>query len=63
MFATGCATATSEPVTPTLYEYTAEEQAQAADELDTLGPGSMLGRMITDYGAVRAEIRAMEGVQ
>jgi len=55
----GCATVPSEPSgCPTLFDYSVEDQAQAADELDALPEGSIIARMIGDYGANRNEIRA-----
>lgn len=55
-----CAGGNSE-VCPTLYAYPAEVQAQAAAELEALPPGAALPRMMGDYAAVRAEIRACRG--
>ncbi|HEY4343029.1 MAG TPA: hypothetical protein VGN05_01675 [Parvibaculum sp.] len=39
--------------------YAAAEQAAAADELERLGPQSMTGKFIADYGRLRDEARAM----
>lgn len=58
---TGCAKVDSSAVTPTLYVYSPEMQAQAADEIDALPEGSVLPRLIGDYAVVRAEIRALRG--
>ena len=58
LFLTGCAT--TEPV-PVLHNvclpmvtYTPQQQAQAANELQKLGPKSELAQMIVDYGRLRA---------
>jgi hypothetical protein len=42
---------------PRLIAYTDAEQEQAADELLMLPKGSVIARMIGDYGVVRNEIR------
>ncbi len=57
---TACATAGSSPsaVCPSLVPYSAEEQARAADELAALPAAAELGRLMGDYAALRAEIRA-----
>jgi hypothetical protein len=57
----GCAAGASKPVCPSLFTYTPEEQARAADELDALPPDSMVATLVEDYGVVRAEIRACRG--
>lgn len=57
---TACATGSSD-VCPTLYAYDVKTQAQAAAELDALPEGAALPRMMGDYAAVRAEIRACMG--
>ena len=57
-FLTGCAGASFDASCPSLAPYSAEEQARAADELDTLPPGSVVARMMGDYAATREEIRA-----
>lgn len=40
--------------------YTPAEQKQAAKELQGLAPGSELGKMMVDYGALRAADRACQ---
>jgi len=55
----GCATGVSDRACPPLRVYSREEQAQAADELDRLGPGSTTGRFMADYGTLRDAVRAM----
>lgn len=48
---------------PRLVEYTEAEQARAANELLQLPDDAVLGKMIADYGVVRAETRVCrEGV-
>lgn len=62
----GCATAPKPPApTPIasvqclpLASYSKAEQTEAADELAKLPAGSVLGRMVTDYGSMRAADRA-----
>ena len=44
---------------PALIPYTPQVQAAAAAELRALPPGAVLGRMVEDYGDLRARIRAM----
>lgn len=55
---TACGTVTSNPVCPTLYSYSLQQREQAALTLEALDDGHALTTMMTDYGAVRAEIRA-----
>lgn len=57
---TGCAKVTSDAC-PRLVAYSADEQRQAADEIAGLEKGSMLVKMIADYGVVRQEIRICLG--
>jgi hypothetical protein len=52
---TGCATAISD--CPRLVSYSLVEQQQAADELAALPIGSVVAKMVADYGVVRNEIR------
>ena len=54
---TACATGSSK-VCPSHITYSPEAQARAADELAALPAESELVRLIGDYAAVRAEIRA-----
>ena len=61
MFVSGCATVSSNPIiAPTLYAYTAEEQAQVLAELEALPAPCMTCQFLEDYAAVRAEIRAIQ---
>ena len=43
---------------PPVVPYDPATQAKAADELKALPVGSVLGRMMVDYGIMRAEARA-----
>jgi Tfp pilus assembly protein PilP len=56
---TGCVTGISNCAT--VFNYTAEQQRRAADELDALPADSVLATMISDYGVIRAEARACRG--
>ncbi len=59
---TACGTARTEFRTrcPSLAEYTAERQKQAANELLMLPPDSALAEFIDDYGELRKRCRAVE---
>ncbi len=60
MLLASCAEAGSSFVAcPRLRAYTVQEQTQAALELARLGGGSMIGRMMADYGALRDAVRAV----
>ena len=56
-----CAPAGSEPACLALVPYDAQSQRQAAAELTALPNGSVLARMIDDYGDLRARIRGACG--
>ena len=56
-----CAQAGSEPVCFALVPYHGQTQRQAAEELAALPDGSVLARMIDDYGDLRARIRGACG--
>jgi hypothetical protein len=56
LLATAC-THTPVAVCPAIVNYTAEQQTQAANELDALPAGSILPRFMTDYGVLRARLR------
>lgn len=63
MLLVGCETVSSRPtltVCLPVQEYSAEFQAQAADELMALPPESHLAQMITDYGRMRDQARACQ---
>ena len=56
-----CAPAGSEPACLTLVPYSHSVQMQAAEELAALPAGSILARVIDDYGDLRARIRGACG--
>ena len=58
---TACAPAGSEPVCLALVPYDGQTQRQAAEDLAALPDGSVLARMIDDYGDLRARIRGACG--
>ena len=50
------------PVCPQIVEYSAADQAKAADELQRLPAGGVVrARFMPDYGRMRAEVRACRG--
>lgn len=50
------------PVCPQIVEYSATDQARAADELQRLpASGVVRARFMPDYGRMRAEVRACRG--
>ena len=58
---TACAPVGSEPACFALVPYSPAVQVQAAEELTALPTGSVLARMIDDYGDLRARIRGACG--
>ena len=56
-----CAPAGSEPACLALVPYSRAMQVQAAEQLAALPAGSVLVRMIDDYGELRARIRGACG--
>jgi len=63
----GCATAkppapVAQPICLPMVSYSKAEQTKAADELAALPPDSTLGRLVVDYGQLRAANRALCGV-
>ncbi|MFN6999465.1 MAG: hypothetical protein ACK4ST_05450 [Elioraea tepidiphila] len=58
---TACAPVASEPVCFALVPYDSQTQDRAAEELAALPDGSVLARMIDDYGDLRARIRGACG--
>jgi hypothetical protein len=56
-----CAPVGSEPTCFALVPYDAQSQRQAAAELAAQPDGSVLARMIDDYGDLRARIRGACG--
>lgn len=60
LWLTGCAMAGSDtrpPCSPVV-DYTAEDQARAADEVETLPEGAVIVRMLSDYAVLRDQARA-----
>lgn len=60
LWLTGCATGGSEAIAPCppVVEYTAEDQARAADEVEALLEGAVIVRMLSDYAVLRDQARA-----
>jgi hypothetical protein len=59
-----CATTASSPaVCPEVVAYSAADQDKANAELKALPPGAILGRFIADYGRLRDDARACQGVK
>jgi hypothetical protein len=60
LFLAGC-THTAVAVCPTPVVYSPGMQAEAAEELLALPPGSVLVEFMKDYASLRARLRACEG--
>lgn len=45
---------------PTVVDYTAAEQARAADEVEALPEGAVVVRMLSDYAVLRDQARACQ---
>ncbi|MBK5946431.1 hypothetical protein CCR83_08290 [Rhodobacter veldkampii DSM 11550] len=60
LWLTGCAMAGSEAIAPCppVVEYTAADQARAAEEVETLPEGAVIVRMLSDYAVLRDQARA-----
>ena len=60
LWLSACATAGSETRAPCppVVEYTAEDQARAADEVEALPEGAVIVRMLSDYAVLREQARA-----
>lgn len=60
LWLTGCATVSSETSAPCppVVEYTAADQARAADEVEALPEGAVVVRMLIDYAVSRDQARA-----
>ncbi|PTX40342.1 hypothetical protein IQ03_05118 [Gemmobacter caeni] len=43
---------------PSVVEYTAADQAQAADDVEALPEGAVVVRMLSDYAVLRDQVRA-----
>ena len=59
LFLTNCASPTGEAACPVLVSYTQSERDAAASALEALGANHILYRMVEDYGALRAQVRAL----
>jgi hypothetical protein len=59
LWLTGCATGGSETRAPCppVVEYTAADQARAADEVEALPEGAVIVRMLSDYAVLRDQSR------
>ena len=57
----GCATPAVKSVCLPMKEYSKEDQALIAETVAALPIGSMVGQIITDYGAMRDDNRACQG--
>lgn len=62
LWLTGCAMGASETRAPcpTVVDYTAAEQARAADEVEALPEGAVVVRMLSDYAVLRDQARACQ---
>ena len=60
LWLTGCAMGGSDARTPCppVVDYTAADQAQAADEVETLPEGAVIVRMLGDYAVLRDQALA-----
>jgi hypothetical protein len=60
LWLTGCATGGSDARAPCppVVDYTAEDQARAADEVESLPEGAVIVRMLGDYAVLRDQARA-----
>lgn len=57
----GCATDGSDrpgQLCPPVVEYSVADQAQAADDVETMSEASMVVRMLSDYAVLREQTRA-----
>ena len=60
LWLSGCATGGSDTRAPCppVIDYTAADQARAADEVAALSEGAVIVRMLTDYAVLRDHARA-----
>ncbi len=60
LWLTGCAVGGSDTRAPCppVVDYTAEDQARAAEEVETLPEGAVVVRMLSDYAVLRDQARA-----
>lgn len=59
-FALAACTSVPVAVCPSVREWTPGQQAEAAEEILALPPGSILVEMMIDYAELRAKLRACE---
>ncbi len=62
LWLSACATGGSDARAPCppVVEYTAADQAQAANEVEALPEGALIGRMLIDYVVLRDQARACQ---
>ena len=62
LWLTGCAMAGSETRVPCppVVDYTAEDQAHAADEVEALPEGAVIVMMLSDYAVLRDQVRTCQ---
>ncbi len=60
LWLTGCAMGGSDnrAPCPPVVDYTAADQARAADEIEALPEGAIVVRMLSDYAVLRDQVRA-----
>ncbi|TCO68498.1 hypothetical protein [Rhodovulum euryhalinum] len=60
LWLTACATGASDggAPCPPVVDYTAADQARAADEVEALPEGAVIVRMLNDYAVLRDQARA-----
>ena len=60
LWLTGCAMGGSDARAPCppVVDYTAADQARAADEVEALPEGAVIARMLSDYAVLRDQARA-----
>lgn len=62
LWLTGCAMVDSDTRAPCppVVEYTAADQARAADEVEALPDGTVIVRMLSDYAVLRDQVRTCQ---
>ena len=62
LWLTGCAMAGSDTRAPCapVVDYTAEDLAHAADEVEALPEGAVIVRMLSDYAVLRDQVRTCQ---
>ncbi len=60
LWLTGCAMGGSDIAAPCppVVDYTAADQARAADEVEALPEGTVIAQMLGDYAVLRDQVRA-----